>query len=589
MTLLCHFTLSNMDPSQYDFPNTPQVPPSKIALFYTRHQRSIWLSLLTLALAVAVSLTYALFFRGDRETPVYIGDVLLAVTAPRESVSGSEISYEVKVENFSSTRVSDLVLEVFYPEGFTFIDSTPDAADQNSRKFLFPDLASKEKTKLVILGKLSGNVQEVKFLTAKLRYVPEVFRTPFIAESRAETVVLAPDVVVSLSAPAQIVSGQLVTYRVEVSNISGQSFSDLELVLAYPERFVPSSDGTSSRMTGSSLEWDIERLVPGETKTFEINGRLSEPVGTDSFIQAELFAVRDGQRFTLGRNYAFTRVTSSPLQVSHTVNSRELSGAVNPGDSLEYEVRYENVGDLSLNNVAISLVFETSEAFDFTGITGTSGFLKGNALVFLPASSPELRIVDPGENGLLKMRLTAATAGQLGASRLKNPVLKTHPEFSAKELPESLAGSAQTLKIRTALAVATKLTHVSGPQEPAPRETSVYQIELSVTNTVNDVEGAELEAALPYAAASLDLETVNPEEAANLQYTREAGLLRWKLGRVFALTGSFHDPRTLAFQIVITPATSDFQYTLLKDIEVTGTDEFTGESVAAEGEEVEVR
>lgn len=565
--------------TQYDFPNTPQVKPSKLALFYSRYQRSIWLSLLTLALAVASSLIYTLFFRTTRDTPVYIGDVFLAVTAPRESVSGSEISYEVKVENFSSTRVLDLVLEVFYPEGFTFIDSTPDAADQNSRKFLFPDLASKDKTKLVIVGNLSGNVQEVKFLTAKLRYVPEVFRTPFIVESRAETVVLAPDVVVSLSAPAQVVSGQLVTYHVEVSNISGQSFSDLELVLAYPERFETSSDN----------KFVINLLQPGQSQIFTVQGKILEDGGSDSFIQAELFAVRGGQRFTLGRNYAFTRLTSSPLEVNHTVNSRELSGAVNPGDSLEYEVWYENVGDVPLNNVAISLVFETPDAFDLTEITGTSGFLKGHALVFLPAGSPELRIVDPGEKGLLKLRLQAATVGQLSVSRLKNPVLATHPEFSAKELPESLAGPAQTLKIRTALAVATKLTHVSGPQEPVPRETSVYRIELSVTNTVNDTEGVQLEASLPDVSAELDLETVNPEEAANLQYLREAGLLRWKLGRVFALTGSFHDPRTLAFQIAITPATANFQYTLLKDIKITGTDEFTSESVEAEGEEVETR
>jgi uncharacterized repeat protein (TIGR01451 family) len=57
-------------------------------------------------------------------TPVYEGDVNIRVGAPKESASGSQLSYEISFENASNAKLTGVALEIFYPLGFTFLNST---------------------------------------------------------------------------------------------------------------------------------------------------------------------------------------------------------------------------------------------------------------------------------------------------------------------------------------------------------------------------------------------------------------------------------------------------------------------------------
>ena len=73
------------------------------------------------------------------------------------------------------------------------------------------------------------------------------------------------------------------------------------------------------------------------------------------------------------------------------------------------------------------------------------------------------------------------------------------------------------------------------------------------------------------------------EEQAKVQFVPIAGRVQWDMNRIFALTGYFHDARELKFQISVTPSTgqSPSNLEILRDIQITGIDEFTGKPSAS--------
>ena len=233
---------------------SPEQKPS----FWQRYQRSIWIGLVSMAVLTAGLLAYLFFFRNTTPAPEFSGDVRLTVTAPAELSSGSEISYGIKIENLSNTSLQRQELEIFYLSGFTFVDSTPDLPDGQERKFTFSDLRAGEEESVTIVGRLEGELQEIKTMSAKLHYVPENFKSVFVAEGQAETIILAPDLTLAIAAPTEGFIGQTVTYEIRVANVSSRAFSDVVVRAQYPDGFVLKSATPPAESAG---QWRLSNYL----------------------------------------------------------------------------------------------------------------------------------------------------------------------------------------------------------------------------------------------------------------------------------------------------------------------------------------
>ena len=561
-------------PIEISAPSNAGIPPPA-PNFYRRHTRSLWLSLITIAVAVGALLSYILFFRTVETPPEYSGDVKLQIIAPEESVSGSQISYEIDIENLSSTKLTELNLEIFYPEGFDFLDSTPGASETGGpgRNFQLSDLPKNGKYKLVIVGLLKGNVQEIKSITAKLHYIPENFSSSFLASSDASTVMLPPEISMRVLAPTHLIAGQLIKYEIEISNVSIEDFENLALELSYPPGF--SFGSASPAPTGGETSWRLPTLTFGDTQKIVVEGRLTERPNEDVYISAELFTDKDGDRLSAGRSYAFTRVLAAPIKLTHAL--RGGAGTVLAGEDLEYEIGYENIGDVGLGNVTITMAFETP-VFDLLEAKSDTGQIRGNKMVWQPAAVPELRIVNPGQKGKFTVRVQIKEEAALSQ---KNPVAQTRTEFRADTLTETLAGDTLVFKVGTNITLDAQSQVISGPARPEIGQTTVYRITLRVANSVNDLENAQLTAVVPRTDTAFISSSVTPSgESTNLQYLPNSRSIIWKLGQIPAFSGRGPAARTVTFDLSIAPEASGFgSYSLLKDIEVQGLDSFTNELV----------
>ncbi len=548
-----------------------QATPLPPISFWQKYRKSLWILLIFAAFATAALLGYVLFLKNPQSGPTLTSDVKMTINAPQASPVGSELSYEIVIQNLSNVKLQNLNLEIFYPRGFTFIDSTPDPAQATEgqalpQQFSFSELGPDQKYRLVIVGQLSGVVQEIKVFNAKLHYIPENFRSTFIAQAQTTTEMLSPQLSLNLVAPADLVTGQTLLYVVQVTNVAQQDFSGVVVRLTYPDKFEFLQ--AEPPATQEKNQWELGVLTAGSSRKIFISGKIFENPGKESFIQAEIF-IRDqaNNSVSAGRSFAFTKIKSSPLVLTHKLT--QPTGAILPGNDLQYEVFYENVGELGLNSVSIAVVINDPRVINFSKLTGEQVQAKNNTIVYIPAQAPELRVVNPGQKGLF--RFSIQVSDKLMALLIKNPQISSRIEFTSKEFGEPIIGNTLDRKIQTEPKVSTSIASLGGNR---------YRVDLYVSNTVNDLEEAELTAIVPLAEASFVAPSVNPiEEQPSVNYSPQAGVLSWNLGTVFAFSGSFHQARRLSFEIVLNSPSDTIKPVLLREIQVTGIDQFTREKV----------
>lgn len=541
--------------------------------FWSRSKKSFWAGLIVAAVITASVLAYVLYFRGVHQGNSYAGDIRVEIEAPSSSPSGSEISYRINVKNLARVTLQNPELEVFYPLGFDFLDATPDppADSPDGRKFLLSEIPSGGEKTVVIVGRLDGALQEVKVISVKLHYVPANFRSTFVAEASANTQILAPDLAFRLIAPPHLVTGQKLIYEMEITNISHRPFSGLTVRINYPEKFVFAGADPPPREEGSPGEWEISELGIGESMTITTAGIVQENPGQEVFASAQLFVrSEDGQEVASGRSFAFTEIKPSPLKLSHRAANNKST--VLPDEELYYEITYQNISQVGLNNVVFVVVFETPTV-DLSKFSSTGGQWQNQRIIWIPAQLPQLLVIDPGEQGKLDLRLPVSQ--KVLTDLQKNPTVRSRVEYYSKELPEPIAANTVELKVESTLAVLGSGVPLGG---------SDYRVDLEVKNGVNDAVNAILTGIAPIAGVELVLDSVAPpDEQGQVQLIPNAGLLRWDLGRVFAFTGSFHESRKLSFILRLPPGapTGDVTFTLLRDIEISGTDEFTGNQITS--------
>jgi len=85
-------------------------------------------------------------------------------------ISGSETEFSLIYENQGSRDLSDLELEMVYPGGFEFVESSPQSNTGLGQRFLLEGLGSGESKKVIFTGIFSGSPQEVKTVRARIFY-----------------------------------------------------------------------------------------------------------------------------------------------------------------------------------------------------------------------------------------------------------------------------------------------------------------------------------------------------------------------------------------------------------------------------------
>jgi len=521
----------------------------------------VWI---TVAALVAVLVTLViLLYRGSGTKEA---DVMLWFDVPDTVVSGSEVDFSIIYENRSGYELSDLTLEFTQPDGFSFVESTPDSRDGSGRSFNLPGLAKGNSGRVDATGVFTGTPQATRTLKAKLFYRVSNTSSQFSAETSVDVALQAADFNLQLTGPTENVNGQEIDYTVSLQNFSNNAVEGLKVVLVPPPGFELLSEVEAS---ASPETFEVGRLEVGGEYLLQFRGLLSGTAGERKLMRVDL-SVPDssGGASVISRTVLTTVITDAPLSARLSQSTSQAEFA-NEGDTVSYEVKYHNTSSRGMRNVNISVQLSGS-AVDFASVRADGGALIGDRIIWNASGKPQLEIVQPGASGILTFSFKIKS--NLTTTKTSNPMVVSRYAVSSLEYPQMIPGDQIELLVASKLVAQASLLHVEGPNPPVGGQQTTYRVLLSLSNAVNNLTSVDWLGFITTPTAEFIEGSVEPQSAAaNVLFIPGSGRVVWNAGNLPA----FGDT-AVSFLVRVTPSAADTgqQIKLLKNSNITGRDTF---------------
>jgi uncharacterized repeat protein (TIGR01451 family) len=532
---------------------------------------------------IIISLLAFLAFRSPPKPVVKEAKVNVTIDAPQRVASGGEVIYKIKVENQDSSKLVGLELEVTYPDGVSYISSSPKASNISGSAFPMPDLINGQNAVVIIKAKATGNINDEKKLNAKLLYHYSNFSSRFTKEASYSIRLSASDVAMEISGPSTTNNAQIVLYTLKYQNNSKDEIKNARVNIIYPEGFSYISATPQPDLDNNT--WNISVLPAGGSGTIELQGNFrSSGSGESKTIEAKILVGREGQYYEQGSTSFSTAISSLPLMVSQQLENSN-GDVVKPGDLLTYSINYQNNAKTVASGVNI-IVTLNSKALDLSSLRTEGGQVNGSTILWNASTVANLESLSPNESGTLSFSVMIKNPATKDSS--KNLTVVSGIKIKSGEYDAFFPGNDLTLKISSPAKVTGSLKYFSGTLPPQVGKETLYTVSLSLSNSTNDFSDGVLTAFVPLGSKGFVDKSENPAESGRVEFDSTTGKVTWNFAGLPAHTGQFSSSRTLQFQVRIVPSASQVNQspTLVKDIQVEAKDIFTGQNVSINTDDI---
>ena len=201
-------------------------------------------------------------------TSVIPGSLQLAKSAPAETVSGDDVTYEITVTNDGAGALTNIVLSDTLPLGLTYVSSSPEASvgADGTVSWLIESLDS-EATAMVSLVATTGDPGEV-VNTASVQSDEGAS-----ASAEATTLVTQSDLAITKTVDngAPLLGLQSV-FTISVTNNGDATATNVAVVDPLPIEFQNVTAEPEASLGGDgSLQWTIAAIEPGGTANITVN------------------------------------------------------------------------------------------------------------------------------------------------------------------------------------------------------------------------------------------------------------------------------------------------------------------------------
>jgi hypothetical protein len=562
----------------------PELKPSlmdRLRLSYIENKWAFWLIGITLLITgVFIALNFWAP-RGEDAKP----KVGLEVEAPVEIASGSEIVYKIKFSNKESSLIKDITVDMIYPSGFTYDDSVPKTTSLSGNRFDLPNLEPGQEGTIMIKGSIVGNVDEVKTVNALMKYKFENFSSDFAVQAQSQSKIVNSSVIMQFDGPFRAAAGQNLTYTLNYVNNTEDVLNELKLNIETPANFKVISQEPKAT-EGSN--WNISSFAPDEKRQIQLVGVFENTkAGEEQIFSAEVEG-RDqtGQVYTLSTATYTVTMVQQPLTVEMTVRNQTNSGSTvaNPGDILDYRIKYTNHDSAAAHGVIVSAQL-LSEALDVQTIDAPNANIQGDTINWDASQVRELGDLAANKSGEVGFRVRVKNP--VTRSDTKNLVVTTRATIKSYEFEQPFVSSDIVIKIATVVKVETGVQYNSGSRPPLPGKSTTYKVTIEARNASNDIEGAVMSFNLPN-SLDFDRTTINSAESNNVSYDRNSRKVTWNMGRIPAHMGYVSPSRKIEFNVSITPAPANSRksMTLVNNIRLNGTDSFIDQPLVIDVQDI---
>ena len=525
---------------------------------------------------IAVVVSVFLFFGGNNTVSTKNVDV--KVSGPTEIGAGSTLSIQVIITNRNAVpmELTDLVVE--FPDGTrSDADISRDLPRLRESLGTVKPGESVNRTVRAVLFGLSGSEMPVK-VSAEYR-VPSS-NAVFVSETTYVVLLNESPAAISIEALKEAISGQEISFTVDVSSNAPDLLADMLLLATYPPGFKFSSSAPAPIL--GEAAWDLGDIEPGGKRTVKITGTFS---GEDGESKVLHFSVGNRKSNTEDEIAAPLALSDISLTVKKPFISidiilkgeRAATYAVSRGEVVEGMVRWSNNLPTRVQNVAITLLMN-GQILDKRSVRSQYGFYDSNSSSILWDKSvrPIYADIAPGASGSETFSFSAYPPIQ---GNYRNADIQLSATVKANRVtegsvPESISSSASvTAYVLTDLKLNAIVAVSSGPVPPKVGVESRYLVTWQVSNTANAVANTLVSGVLPSY-----VNYVGAPSGDGVTFDENSRTVSWDAGDLAA-----GQSKAVSFAVSMTPSTSQISQApvLMSDIKAGALDRYVRYDVDA--------
>ncbi|NCN99670.1 DUF11 domain-containing protein [Candidatus Falkowbacteria bacterium] len=501
-------------------------------------------------LLIVVGAGYLLYWYGWSGTN-NVNGLELQVKAPDKILAGEEFSYEITYYNPTKYSLSQVHLELQYPDSFIITSASP-AATSGNYGWNLSDMAPGASATLTVTGRLIAPPDSVAVIFSRLSYLPSGLTSEFKKESSASTILSGPGFQVDLNYSATAFINQdndmgLVIYNIEDNrlgdfNISFSVPADASASVVTSDTSVDASATSTKKLTVTKIggaSWQVSGLsqemgrqeipltyrVKQKADNLEIKVRLEKKL-------------EDGQSYTFWEKSLKPELVNSDLNLTMLLNDSKNDGDLNSGQSLNYSLTYVNHGINTFKDVVIMAVLK-GEMLNWESLADVNkGDVQSNSIIWTKNEIPALAEIKPGAEGAidfsLKLRsfqdsdiakdLTLVSYGQYG---INNQVAKSHDNIS--NTVTSRLNSDLSLQEEIRYFNSDNIPVGSGPLPPEVGVQTSFKVYWTVKNNLHELSETRVVFTLP---SYVSWNNNNMTNVGSLYYDEASRQVIWEIGRL---------------------------------------------------------
>lgn len=509
---------------------------------------------LTIILLLAY-LAYAFFFSGDSDVEA----VRLEIKAPEQVMSGEEFSYIIIYENPTKFPISQIKLELNYPDNFIFSNASVEPSNFNN-SFNLVSLQAGEEAQLVVKGTLIGNTDSVNVINAVLHYVPGNFSSEFKKESSAATVISGFGFEVNLNYPDLVFVGQTSDITLSFSPQEKRGYlSEVILEFAPPEGAGINLSDTNDYGEAVIKQTDniflINLPLLGDKK-IEFKYKVSNGEGNIGLPLTLKHKIADTS-YIFYSQFLEIEAVKSDLNLSLFLNGEKTDQAVNFGDILNYTLNYTNRGESAYKNAVITVVLE-GELFDLSSLDlSVPGDIRSNQIIWNEQNIAGLKEIKPGDEGEINFSVKIKDYEEM--LNPANAQVRVYSQYGANENSDeeqrsniiiSPLNSNLTLNEEIRYFDENNMPVGSGPLPPEVGSVSSFRVYWKLANNLHELRDTRVSLVLPDYINYVKTDSV---AVGDLYFDDGSREIIWELGRLPASVGL----TSTSFTIALEPQESD--------------------------------
>jgi len=527
-------------------------------------------------LGLVAYFSYFYFFTRDND----MGGVEFLIVAPDKIKAGEEFSYKIEYRNPTKFSMSNLRLELQYPENFIFSSASLDASSGNYG-FNLPDLASGANGSLVINGRLISVIDSVNVISGRFSYVPLNFSSEFRKESSAATVISDLGFQVALETPNTVFLGTDNELSISLFNFNDSYLGDFNVrfILSPDSSISQNKEDAAASSTASSTDslhlkavsqggdsWLVSGLnaeTSGEKLRFNYLFK-SQPDITDLTIRLEK-KLDDGQAYTFWEKTISPEIVKSDLNLVLFLNGSKNNGAASFDEVLNYTVNYSNKGSNSFKDAVIMAVLDGYFLNTSSISADKNGEISGGKIVWTKAEIPALSEIKPGDEGDINfsVRLKKYQESDFG-QKLETTAYVQYGIDNKTTSNNSNKSNIINTKINSDLSLLEQVRYFnddnapvgSGPLPPKVGEKTSLKVYWTVKNNLHELSATNVVLNLPAQVSWNESTTVS---VGDLYYDSAQHAVIWNIGflpvSVYQLDASF--------SISVSPTAADYDKILI--------------------------